>query len=84
MPHNVLSCHREEGGRETKRISEEGGPKVIIRGWLIVGTVVMVSLFLVLYLPAIIVGPIILATVVVMAVLFLRWVGGDMGRPGDK
>ncbi len=82
---SCIECGAPFGSREgiLKRIAEEGGPTVIIRGWLIVGSFVMVSLFLLLYLPMVISGPIILATVIVMAWLFLRWVGGDVGRPGD-
>jgi len=66
-----------------QRVIREGGPRVILRAWIIGVPVIMLALFLLLELPSIIAGPIILASVCVGAWLFLRWVGGDIGRPMD-
>lgn len=59
-----------------QRIQMEGGPKAILRGWIIGVPVVMLGLFVLLELPAIVAAPIIIAMLIVGAWLFLRWVGG--------
>ena len=62
-----------------QRIRIEGGPKALIRGWLVTSITLCVVLFALLTMPAIIAGPIIIATLLVAVTLFLRWVGGDLG-----
>jgi len=62
-----------------EQILREGGPRVVLRGWIIAASLLILSCLLLLYLPSIISGPIILASAMVGAWLFLRWVGGDMG-----
>ena len=69
--------------RVMQEVNYAGGPKVVIRGWIVTASTVMISLFLLLALPSIIAGPIIVATVIVAAWLFMRWVGGNMGTIGD-
>ena len=64
-------------------IHYDGGPKVVIRAWLVSATAIMVAIFTIVILPSIIAGPIILGTIIVSVWLFLRWVGGDMGTIGD-
>lgn len=66
-----------------RRIIIEGGPKTILRGWIIGVPLFILGSFVLLELPAIVAGPIILGAVAVGAFLFLRWVGGDIGRPMD-
>lgn len=70
-----------EGVRQ--RILREGGPRAIVRGWIVVVPVVMLTVFALLELPSIVAGPIIIAALCIGAWLFLRWVGGDIGRPMD-
>ncbi|MEP6754292.1 MAG: hypothetical protein ABJA67_02235 [Chthonomonadales bacterium] len=64
-------------------VHNDGGPKAVIRGWLVASTSVIVVMFVLFSMPTIIAGPIILATVLVAIWLFLKWVGGDMGTVGD-
>lgn len=66
-----------------QRVWQEGGPRVVIRGWIVTATVLMLSCFVLLILPIEVAAPVILATCLVGAWLFLRWVGGDMGTVGD-
>ena len=69
-----------------QRIAQEGGPKAVLRGWLVLaGTLTFISFFLMLLpgLPILISGPVIVAAVIVAAWIFLRWVGGDLGQPAD-
>lgn len=70
-----------EGMRQ--RMYLEGGPKRIIRGFIVTTVTVGLGLFALLELPSIVAGPIIIAGLIVGAVVFLRWVGGDLGKPGD-
>jgi len=66
-----------------QRVWQEGGPRVVIRGWIVTATVLILSCFLLLTLPIEFAAPMILAICLVGAWLFLRWVGGDMGTVGD-
>jgi hypothetical protein len=70
-----------------QRIWREGGPKTVARAWVVLGTTLTVVSFLVTYLPRLlpieVTGVLVLATVIVGGWLFLRWVGGDIGRPMD-
>jgi hypothetical protein len=66
-----------------QRFLVEGGPKTIIKAWVILTVAIGVAMFVVLELPSIVAGPIIIATLIVGAVVFLRWVGGDLGKPAD-
>jgi hypothetical protein len=66
-----------------QQVWREGGPKVVIRGWIVTATTLVIGCFIFLNLPSIIAGPIILATIIVAFFLFLKWVGGDMGTIGD-
>lgn len=79
------SCGAAFGTRASvvERMRAEGGPAVVIRGWIVTATTLILACFLLLVLPAIIAGPIILASVIVAAWLFLRWIGGDMGTVGN-
>ena len=61
----------------------EGGPQVVVRAWITTALTVLLGCFAFLFLPAILAAPILLATIIVGAWLFLRWVGGDMGTVGD-
>ncbi|MBM3493224.1 MAG: hypothetical protein FJX72_02715 [Armatimonadetes bacterium] len=70
-----------EGMRRQLRL--DGGPKTVIRAWIVTSSVVMLAFFLLMELPAIVAGPIILGSVIVGAVIFLRWVGGDLGKQAD-
>ncbi len=76
-----ISCGAAFGTRSgvRQRIRIEGGPKVVIRGWIVTASTLCVILFSLLFLPIIVSGPIILGALIVGAFLFLRWVGGDMG-----
>lgn len=62
-----------------EQILREGGPRVVLRGWIVAASLMILSCLFLLYLPIIISGPVILAAVMVGAWLFLRWVGGDIG-----
>jgi tetratricopeptide (TPR) repeat protein len=62
-----------------EQILREGGPRVVLRGWIVAASLLIFSCFLLLYLPILLSGPIIFASAMVGAWLFLRWVGGDMG-----
>lgn len=66
-----------------RRIRIEGGPKTILRGWIIGVPLFLIAAFVVLELPAIVAAPIVLASLIVGAWLFLRWVGGDLGRSAE-
>lgn len=70
-----------------QRVEQEGGPKRVIRGWVVTATVINIiflSLFyLPHYLPIEVIGVLIISSVIVGAWLFLRWVGGDMGTVGE-
>ncbi|NLI00623.1 MAG: hypothetical protein GX446_14145 [Chthonomonadales bacterium] len=70
-----------EGMRE--RLYREGGPKAVIRGFVVTVLVVGLGTLALLELPSIVAGPIILGALIVGAVLFLGWVGGDIGKPAD-
>jgi tetratricopeptide (TPR) repeat protein len=61
----------------------DGGPKTLIRAWIISATIMVMAFALLYALPSIIAGPIIIGLVIVGAVIFLRWVGGDLGKPAD-
>lgn len=64
-------------------IEKDGGPVKIIRTWILMASLVLLGTFLFLSLPAIIAAPILAASVLVGSVIFLRWVGGDLGTVGD-
>lgn len=78
-------CGAAFGTRDSlrERILAEGGPKVVIRGWIVVAATLILSFFALLVLPSIIAGPLIIAMLIAAAWLFLRWVGGDMGTVGE-
>lgn len=87
-PPGVTHCHQCGAAFGTKsgileRLAREGGPRVVIRGWIVTATALLLACFALLYLPALIAGPIILGAVLVGAWLFLRWVGGDLGVSED-
>jgi hypothetical protein len=79
------NCAAAFGGRTgvMQQVNYEGGPKVVIRGWIVTASTAVIVMFALLTLPSIIAGPIIAASVLVAAWLFLRWVGGNMGTIGD-
>lgn len=85
---NATSCERCAVAFGTRtgvmqQVHYQGGPKVVIRGWIVTATTATIALFAFLMLPSIIAGPLILSTIIVAAWLFMRWVGGDMGTIGD-
>jgi len=91
-PHNAthcVECNAAFGTRASvkQRIDQEGGPKRVIRGWVVTAAVINIILFAIIYLPHFvpieIIGVVIIASVIVGAWLFLRWVGGDMGVVGE-
>ncbi|MCC6730772.1 MAG: tetratricopeptide repeat protein [Chthonomonadales bacterium] len=77
-----VSCDAPFGSRQAMRegIARDGGPVRILRGWIVVGSTMLVSMFALIELPAIVAGPIIVGALIVGAWTFLRWVGGDLGR----
>lgn len=62
-----------------QRIRIEGGPRTLVRGWLVTSATLCAILFALLTMPAILAGPIVIAALLVGAVVFLKWVGGDLG-----
>lgn len=64
-------------------IWRDGGPVVILRGYLTIGLTLMVVAMVFLELPALIAGPLAIGAIIVAATLFLRWVGGGIGKPAD-
>lgn len=91
-PWNATNCYQCGAAFGTKagikqRVAQEGGPQKVIRGWIVTATALNIVCFTLLYgalyLPAPVVASIILATVIVAAWLFLRWIGGDMGTVGE-
>ncbi len=66
-----------------QRVWREGGPKVVIRAWITTSLAIIIACGLFRYLPTIIAGPLIVATLLVGVFLFLKWAGGDMGTVGD-
>ena len=78
-------CGAEFGTRAgmEQRIWREGGPKVVLRAWITTSLAVIIACGIFLYLPSIIAGPLIVATMIVSFFLFLKWAGGDMGTVGD-
>jgi hypothetical protein len=83
------SCAAAFGTRAgmVQKMHYEGGPKRVIRGWIVTASVVNLSVFALIFLPRVlpieIVGVLVISTVLVGAWLFMRWVGGDMGTVGD-
>jgi ribosomal protein L40E len=87
-PWNATSCENCAAAFGTRtgvmqQMNYQGGPLVVIRGWVVTATAATIALFSLMILPSIIAGPIIIATVIVAAWLFMRWVGGNMGTIGD-
>lgn len=85
---NAVSCENCGAAFGTRagvrqQVASQGGPRMLIRGWIVTATALFVVCFLFLYTPAIIAGPIAIATLIAAVWLFLRWVGGDMGTIGD-
>ncbi len=85
---NASHCRECEAAFGTRasvlqRVDQEGGPRRVIRGWVVTATVINIVCFALIYLPHIlpieVVGVVIIASVIVGAWLFLKWVGGDMG-----
>jgi hypothetical protein len=70
-----------------QRIDQEGGPKRVIRGWVVTAAVLNFICFSLIVLPHVlpveVIGVLIISSVIVGAWLFLRWVGGDMGTVGE-
>jgi hypothetical protein len=70
-----------------QRVEQEGGPKRVIRGWVVTAAVINFIFFSIFYLshvlPIEIIGVLIISSVIVGTWLFLRWVGGDMGTVGE-
>jgi hypothetical protein len=60
-----------------------GGPLAVVRAWVVLGIIAPLIVFALLEMPTIIAAPIILALLIATAWLFLRWVGGDIGKPAD-
>ena len=60
-----------------------GGPKAVIRGWIVTSVSVILVLFMFAYMPIELAAPLAVATLIVAFWLFLRWLGGDMGTIGD-
>lgn len=82
---HCLACGAVFGTRAgiQREVWKAGGPKVVIRGWITVaGTFILALLFLSI-IPVEFAAPLILATCIVAAWLFLRWLGGNMGTAGD-
>jgi hypothetical protein len=75
------SCGAAFGSKRAVReqMEREGGPQRVLRGWIVVATGSLLSVFVLLSLPIEFAAPVLLAVVIVGAWLFLRWVGGDMG-----
>lgn len=65
------------------RIATEGGLRVVVTGWLTTTTLLLVAIGLFLELPIEFAAPITAAAVIVGGFLFLRWVSGSLGVPGD-
>lgn len=91
-PAGAFSCHqcgRSFGAASgiQQRIQEEGGTKVVMRGWIILAAALNMGLFLLIvatrFVPFIVIAALLFATAIVAGWLFLRWVGGDMGQPAD-
>jgi hypothetical protein len=70
-----------------ERVASEGGPMRVIRGWIVIACytllIVFIGSFAMKHVEFIYLAPIILAATIVVAWLFLRWVGGDMGSVTD-
>ena len=86
-PHWVTACEMCGAQFGTRAgmahgIRLAGGPKAVIRTWLIAaGSIIAVVLFFG-FLPIEFAAPLAVATVIVGFWLFLRWVGGDLGTVG--
>jgi hypothetical protein len=67
-----------------QEIWRRGGPAVVVRGWLVTAFVVTLCAFawtvLPRFVPIPVLGVLTIASVMVGAWLFLRWVGGDLGQ----
>ncbi len=66
-----------------RQVAVSGGPKAVLRGWIVTATSLILVCALLLYAPVMVAGPVAVATLMVAVWLFLRWVGGDMGTVGD-
>jgi len=66
------------------RLRLEGGPRTVIRAWIVASSALMLGLFAFSLLPPPVAGVVILACVIVGGWLFLRWVGGDLGTVPDE
>lgn len=84
-----MDCGAAFGTRSglSQEIWRQGGPKMILRGWLVTAGVVTLCAFawtiLPRFVPIPVLGVLTIASVLVGAVLFLRWVGGDLGQVTD-
>lgn len=84
-----IACEARFGTRAAiqHQVEREGGPKRVIKGWIIVASLANIICFSLLvlmrFMPIEIVGVVIIASTIVAAWLFLRWVGGDMGSVGN-
>lgn len=74
-------CGAEFGTRTgfMQRVRIDGGPKVLIRGWIVTSSVLIITLYALLTIDIVFAAPIILASFIVGAYLFVKWVGGDLG-----
>jgi hypothetical protein len=60
-----------------------GGPKAVIRGWIVTSVSVILILIMFAIMPIEFAAPLTVATLIVAFWLFLKWIGGDMGTIGD-
>lgn len=75
------SCGAQFGVRAGMKegVWRDGGPKVVLRAWIVTSLVIIFALFVFYMLPLPVAGVVTIAAASVGAWLFLRWVGGDMG-----
>ena len=81
---HCVECGAPFGRRAGMKLAlaRHGGPKMVIRAWITTASVLILALTLLAIMPIQFAAPIILASVIVGAWLFLRWAGGDMGTVG--
>lgn len=91
-PWNATQCYQcgamfGTGAAIKQSVEMEGGPKRVIRGWVVTAAVLNIVCFSLIYLPRFlpieVTGVVIISSVIVGAWLFLRWAGGDMGTVGE-
>lgn len=70
-----------------QKVWRDGGPRRVLRAWLVTSGALTSAAFLLTvaphFLPIEVIGILVIATVLVAAFLFLRWVGGEIGVAED-